>query len=115
MPNKPPHFRPGGRTPEQAKKERDRARQKTRPDQEIQKLYRSPRWRALRKVVLARFPACVICQKYGRVTPSTVIDHINPHRGDMKLFWDLENLHGLCASCHSGTKRREENAARDKE
>lgn len=31
---------------------------------------------------------------------STVVDHIIPHRGDLKLFWDRSNWQGLCKRCH---------------
>ena len=29
------------------------------------------------------------------------VDHITPHRGDLKLFWERTNHQGLCKSCHS--------------
>ena len=28
----------------------------------------------------------------GRVVPATVVDHVVPHRGDQKLFWDEAQL-----------------------
>ncbi len=52
------------------------------------KLYNSIRWKRLRKKVLLRQPLCVECQKAGRLTPATVVDHIKPHRGNEDLFWD---------------------------
>ena len=36
-------------------------------------------------------------RKYVR---ATVVDHIIPHRGDQKLFWDQNNWQALCKSCH---------------
>ena len=39
--------------------------------------------------------------KQGNLTPATVVDHIIPHRGDMKLFWDESNWQALCESCHN--------------
>jgi 5-methylcytosine-specific restriction enzyme A len=38
--------------------------------------------------------------------PSTVADHITPVRlgGD---FWDINNLQGLCASCHNSKSAKE--------
>ncbi len=27
----------------------------------------------------------------GRIVPARVADHIVPHRGDMKQFWEREN------------------------
>ena len=29
--------------------------------------------------------------KHGMLTPATVVDHVIPHRGDQKLFWDEDN------------------------
>ncbi|MGM9590559.1 MAG: HNH endonuclease signature motif containing protein, partial [Faecousia sp.] len=37
----------------------------------------------------------------GRLTPATVVDHIIPHRGDRKLFWDESNWQPLCKDCHN--------------
>jgi 5-methylcytosine-specific restriction endonuclease McrA len=73
------------------------------------KPYANPRWRRLRKQVLAEQPLCALCARSGRETPATVVDHVQPHRGDWNLFWARENLQALCATCHSGIKRIEEN------
>lgn len=56
-------------------------------------------------MVLNQEPLCRLCLKSGKETPSTVADHIEPHKNDLKLFYDRENLQGVCASCHSGIKR----------
>ena len=40
------------------------------------------------------------CEKRGKLTPATVVDHIVPHRGDRKLFWDEKNWQPLCKRCH---------------
>lgn len=64
------------------------------------KLYRSSRWRRLRRRFLQENPLCVECKKVGRLTAATVVDHIIPHKGDEKLFWDEDNLQALCKSCH---------------
>jgi len=34
-------------------------------------------------------------------------DHIIPHKGDMKLFWDSNNMQTLHWSCHSRKTERE--------
>jgi len=73
------------------------------------KLYDSRRWRKIRDIVLNEEPLCRLCLKSNKETPSTVIDHCIPHKNDLKLFYDRENLQGICASCHSGIKRIEEN------
>ena len=68
---------------------------------DVRKLYRTPRWAALRQQVWRANPLCVECAKAGRVEPWTDLDHIVPHRGDLRLFWDVRNLQGLCASHHA--------------
>lgn len=42
------------------------------------------------------------------MTPATIADHIEPHRGDVEKFWNGE-LQPLCGQCHSGTKQAMEN------
>ncbi|WP_229205960.1 HNH endonuclease signature motif containing protein [Duganella sp. Leaf126] len=66
------------------------------------------KWQQARAGYLAKHPLCVYCEREGRVTVATVVDHRVPHRGDMKLFWDRANWQGLCAAHHSGDKQREE-------
>lgn len=58
------------------------------------------KWQAARKVYLQRNPLCSVCLKDGKLTPATVVDHIVPHRGDQRLFWDEKNWQPLCKSCH---------------
>ena len=58
------------------------------------------KWREARDAFLRRHPLCVLCQAEGRLTPATVVDHVIPHRGDMKLFWDVSNWQALCRECH---------------
>lgn len=49
------------------------------------------------------------CVRAGIGLPhAAVVDHVVPHRGDMKLFWDKTNWQSLCASHHSRDKQREE-------
>lgn len=58
-------------------------------------------WRRTSKAFLKEHPLCVHCEKEGRLTPATEVDHIIPHNGDMKLFWDRSNWQALCKKCHS--------------
>ena len=67
------------------------------------------RWRRARAAFLVRHPLCALCQSQGRTVAATVVDHIVPHRGDRKLFWQQANWQPLCAPCHNGAKKREEN------
>jgi 5-methylcytosine-specific restriction endonuclease McrA len=32
--------------------------------------------------------------------PSTIADHVKDHRGDIKLFFDPNNVRGVCKPCH---------------
>lgn len=32
---------------------------------------------------------------------ATVVDHIIPHKGDDRLFWDRSNWRAMCAPCHN--------------
>ena len=58
-------------------------------------------WRKASKAYLKEHPLCVHCERDGRLTPASEVDHIIPHNGDMKLFWDQTNWQGLCKKCHS--------------
>lgn len=59
------------------------------------------RWRKFRKEYLAAHPLCVTCLEEGRATPATVVDHIEPHKGDMAKFWNMANMAAMCAPCHN--------------
>jgi 5-methylcytosine-specific restriction endonuclease McrA len=41
---------------------------------------------------------------------SPIVDHIIPHRGNLALFWDEENLQAVCKEYHDGEKQRLERA-----
>lgn len=70
------------------------------------------KWQAARSGYLRRHPVCVMCALLGRVTEATVVDHIVPHRGDSKLFWDSGNWQALCKPCHDRHKQRLEKSGR---
>lgn len=59
------------------------------------------RWQRYRLAFLERNALCVMCQKLGKVTAATVVDHIEDHRGDQGKFWDKANHQALCKPCHS--------------
>ena len=58
------------------------------------------RWREARAIFLKQHPLCAFCQAEGKIVPATVVDHIIPHWGDQRLFWDQTNLESLCKECH---------------
>jgi 5-methylcytosine-specific restriction protein A len=59
------------------------------------------RWRATRKRYLTIHSLCAECQRVGRLTAATVVDHIVPHKGDPNLFWNDSNWQALCRQCHN--------------
>ena len=72
--------------------------------QKYRMLYNRAQWRKrTRPAIFARDPICKMPPPYqtcyGRAA-STVIDHIIDHRGDWKLFFDTNNLRGVCKKCH---------------
>lgn len=71
------------------------------------------KWVTARTGYLAHHPLCVACQAEGRVIRATIVDHIVPHRGDMKLFWDKTNWQPLCKRHHQ-SKTAQEQAGRRK-
>lgn len=66
------------------------------------------RWRKARKLYLEKNPLCRMCEQLGHITPATLVDHIIPHKGNQKLFWDKSNWQPLCAPCHDGPKQSQE-------
>ena len=57
-------------------------------------------WRKARLRFLHSHPLCELCKRQGKLVEATVVDHIVPHRGDKKLFWDESNWQALCKPCH---------------
>jgi 5-methylcytosine-specific restriction protein A len=88
----------GGRYCDQHRKQ-ERKQQDSRRGTAAQRGY-DGRWQRYRKWFLKRNPLCVKCQENGNINSATVVDHINPHKGDRKLFWDPENHQALCKRCH---------------
>lgn len=60
------------------------------------------RWQKARLTFLQNNPLCVHCEREGFIVQATEVDHIIPHRGDTKLFWDSKhNWQSLCKTHHS--------------
>ncbi len=51
-------------------------------------------------------PLCCGCQAEGRVEPTTVVDHVIPHKGDMVLFWLVTNWQASCRWHHDVIKQK---------
>lgn len=75
-------------------------------------LYYTPRWRRERAQHLALEPLCRMCARAGRQTKAVLVDHIQPHRGDLTLFWDRNNLQSLCRLHGNSEKQRIENGGK---
>jgi 5-methylcytosine-specific restriction enzyme A len=95
------HSPPGLKSAAQVKRELDRRRPSA-----ARRGY-GPRWRRARAAFLAQHPLCAACQADGRIVPATVVDHVVPHRGNPKLFWDRGNWAPACKPCHDAKTARE--------
>ena len=87
---------------------------------EYRKLYQRKEWRVLREQALLRdgfmCARCGCVLKRGRSDPqSAVVHHITAHKGNLDLFFDLDNLQSVCWSCHSGQIQSEEALGYSKE
>lgn len=77
--------------------------------QQWRRLYSTARWKRLRLHRLDQEPLCRLCRdRFKRITPANVCDHIVPHKGDEQLFFDYANTQSLCKPCHDIHKHREE-------
>lgn len=59
------------------------------------------KWQTFRQAFLLSHPLCTVCHSRGVIRQATVVDHIVPHKGNQKLFWDQKNLQSLCSTCHN--------------
>ncbi|MDO6592197.1 HNH endonuclease [Loktanella sp. D2R18] len=89
--------------------ETDRSRSRDR-DQSWRAWYKTARWQKLRLVVLKRDG--YTCQQTGVLLigtypaeDSAVVDHKVPHRGDERLFWNIDNLQSVSKAYHDSTKQ----------
>ena len=102
VPSKPPvHRPPGAKTAAEVKRALDRQRPSA-----SRRGY-GARWRRARQAFLARNPLCVACRARDRLEPATVVDHVVPHRGDPRVFWDEGNWAATCKRCHDAKTARE--------
>lgn len=67
--------------------------------------YMDKRWRARRAHQLKIEPLCRYCSAEGRTTAATVVDHVEPHRGDVNKFL-LGAVQSLCEPCHNKRKQQ---------
>ena len=59
-------------------------------------LYKQQRWVRLSARVRAQEPVCEACRAAGRTPqPTRHVDHVTPHRGDLRLFYDRTQPAGV--------------------
>ena len=65
-------------------------------------LYKSARWKKLRRKILGEQPWCADCLKRNRLVRATIIDHSLGHRDAQwrVRFFDERYLISRCKSCH---------------
>ena len=70
-------------------------------------LYQCKHWHTIRRQVLIRDhykcqqTRCNIHLTAGWQGPnSAVVHHLRQHRGNLELFFDIDNLQAVCKSCH---------------
>lgn len=71
------------------------------------KLYKTKLWQLTRSQQLAKEPICRMCEKRGKITAATVCDHIDPHKGNVELFYSGP-FQSLCKPCHDSSKQSQE-------
>jgi len=82
---------------------------------EYRKLYNTRIWRKLRDRTLLRDgyrcqrKGCGVMLTRGRSHPrSAVVHHVDAHKGNRELFYDINNLQAVCWQCHSTVIQSEE-------
>ncbi|MBC2142856.1 HNH endonuclease [Listeria innocua] len=69
---------------------------------DIDKLYKTGKWIALREVILKRdFYVCQSCKRRGVYSSGRVVHHVIEARNNINLFWNADNLEVVCDSCHA--------------
>lgn len=63
-------------------------------------LYRTKRWRDLKRQQLTATPYCTICGAKRSDGAQLQVHHVIPPRGDEDIFYDSGNLQVICLTCH---------------
>lgn len=64
------------------------------------------RWHVARAEFLRQHPICMGCAVLGNPEPATIVDHVEPHRGDKVKFWNTARWQGACDWHHRYVKSR---------
>ena len=99
MPRKAPTYRPPHLpTRIEQKRQQDERRGSAR-----ERGY-TRRWDRSAKAFVTEHPLCLGCEAIGRAVPTELVDHIEPHKGDMELFWREDNRQPSCGWHHRVVK-----------
>ena len=67
----------------------------------VKKWLNSARYKKQRLRRLRIEPLCRTCKKKSLLVAGSIYDHVVPHKGSYKLFWDFDNSQTQCVSCHN--------------
>jgi 5-methylcytosine-specific restriction protein A len=99
MPGKPKTFQPASWRPAaERERETDSRRGSAR-----ERGY-DTRWDKAAAQFRSANPLCRGCLALGRAVPAEVVDHVEPHKGDMVKFWRTEMWQASCAWHHDKIK-----------
>ena len=72
---------------------------------EIARLYRSERWRKLRRLKIGTNPVCERCARQGIYKPVEIVHHkeyvTDKNYWKPEIFYNIDNLESLCRECHN--------------
>ncbi|CAN7654949.1 HNH endonuclease signature motif containing protein [Paenibacillus sp. LjRoot153] len=69
---------------------------------QVNPFYKSSAWLKCRVFALTRDNhLCQPCLRKKRLTPATIVHHINPFEEFLELALEPDNLESVCASCHN--------------
>ena len=92
----------------------DKHKPEVTTDKPYHHMYNNVKWKQSRMSYLKMNPLCVECKEQGRLVRADVVDHIKPHKGDYRLFWDVRNWQGLCKMHHDMKTARENGFGRNR-
>ena len=64
------------------------------------------RWRSESKAFLKQHPFCIGCRALGREVRAVLVDHVIPHKGVQRVFWDRSMWQASCRWHHATVKQR---------
>jgi hypothetical protein len=62
-------------------------------------------WDKAARAFKVEHPLCCGCAALGEVAPTELVDHVVPHKGDDRAFWDRRNWQPSCRWHHDVVKQ----------